>query len=57
MQDMFEDCILRCTIISANWEGNLHIKLEPYKTIMVKLRLEDCEIEILDYLAVKVHKM
>jgi len=56
MQDQFEGRILRRTVISADWEGNPLLKLKPYHTIMVKLRLGDCELEILDHLAAKVRK-
>jgi len=56
MQDQFQGRILRRTVVSIDWEGNPLIKLEPYKTIMVKMRLEKREMEILDHLAVKFHK-
>jgi len=57
MQDQFEGHILCHTVISVAWKGNPLIKLKPYLTIMVKLRLGDHEMEILDHLAAKVHKM
>jgi TATA-binding protein-associated factor len=56
MQDQFDGRIIRRTVASVDWEGKPLIKLEPYKTIMVKLRLEKREIEIMDYLAAKVRK-
>ena len=56
MQDQFQGRILRRTVNSVDWEGKPLIKLEPYKTIMVKLTLEDREMEILDHLAAKVRK-
>jgi len=56
MQDQFEGRILRCTVISVDWEGKPLIKLKPYQTIVVKLRLGDREMEILEHLAAKVRK-
>jgi TATA-binding protein-associated factor len=56
MQDQFQGRILRRTATSVDWEGNPLIKLEPYVTIVVKMRLEEREMEILDHLAAKVRK-
>ena len=56
MQDQFDGRIIRRTVASVDWEGKPLIKLKPYKTIMVKLQLEDREMEIMDYLAAKVRK-
>jgi TATA-binding protein-associated factor len=56
MQDQFQGRILRRTVVSVDWEGNALIKLEPYETIMVKMKLEKREMEILDHLAAKVRK-
>jgi TATA-binding protein-associated factor len=56
MQDQFDGRILRRTVNSVDWEGKPLIKLPPYETIMVKLKLEDREMKILDHLAAKVRK-
>lgn len=56
MQDQFDGRILRRTVTSLDWEGNPLIKLEPYQTVTVMLRLEKREMEILEHLAAKVRK-
>lgn len=56
MQDQFDGRILRRTVNSVDWEGNPLITLPPYETIMVKLKLEDREMKIMEYLAAKVRK-
>jgi len=56
MQDQFDGRILRRTVSSVDWEGSPLINIPPYETIMVKLKLEDREMKIMDYLAAKVRK-
>ncbi|KDR69536.1 hypothetical protein GALMADRAFT_77269, partial [Galerina marginata CBS 339.88] len=56
MQVQFDDRMIRRTRDSLDWEGKNLLKLKPYETIMMKLTLEDRELEILDRLAAKVRR-